>query len=77
MTFIVAKVDPQVPIYDVVDSQAEFMTPLATFYTSLDAEFYAMMLNNGSIVNVKHEIKDGEEPEYDEPTTDTLPTGDT
>jgi len=77
MTFIVVKGDPQVPRYAVVDSQQEFHTPLATFYTSLDAEFYAMMLNNGSIVNVKHEIKDGEEPEYDEPTTDPLPAGNT
>jgi hypothetical protein len=66
MPFIVVQVDPQLSDYDVVDSQAEFHAPLATFYTHLDASFYAMMLNNGSIVSVKHEIKEGEEPVYDE-----------
>lgn len=65
MKFIAVQIDKHVPHYDVVDSQAEFFTPLATFYTKLDAEFYATMLNNGSIVNVKYEIKEGDEPEYD------------
>jgi hypothetical protein len=65
MAFRAVQLDKQVPHYDVVDSQAEFHTPLATFYTRLDAEFYATMLSNGSIVNVKYEIKEGDEPEYD------------
>lgn len=66
MPFIVVQVDPQSYDYDVVDSQAEFHAPLATFYTRIDAEFYSVMLNNGSIVSVKHEIKEGDEPVYDE-----------
>lgn len=65
MKFIVVQLDKHVSHYDVVDSQAVFTAPLATFYTKLDAEFYATMLNNGSIVSVKHEIKEGDEPGYD------------
>jgi len=64
MKFIVVQVDRQVPHYDVVDSQAEFHTPLATFYNNLDAEVYAILLNNRSVVNVKYELREGDETGY-------------